>query len=198
MTIENLASKAAVGAVVAGIGWGISGIAAIAFPGWDPGPIGSASYYVIETTHAIAETGMVAALAGLWWPQRDRVGRFGRAGFWIAIAATALLAVITYLSAILPGIGVDPGGNEALASILFVISLLGTLIGFIFFGVATMRTRVWPSLTGVLLIAHPTLLMALLGVYPIGIAIGLLWFGIARALLAGSTEARVASVEGEP
>jgi hypothetical protein len=188
--VGALAARAAPGALVASGAWALSGVAAVAYPGWDPGPIGSASYFVIETTHAVAETGMLFALAGTLLPQRGSIRRIGTSAFWLALAATALLALMTYLSVVLPLSGIDPtAGSQAVASTLFLVSLLGTLIGYVAFGIATVRARLGRPGIGVLLVAHPALISVLLFFYPAGLVLGLLWFGIGALLSRGPLRA---------
>jgi heme/copper-type cytochrome/quinol oxidase subunit 1 len=146
-----------------------------------PGP-----FYVIEGAHAVAETAMVPALLSLWKAQRTRLHRPGNFGFVLTVAATALLAAITYITVILPLGGII--GESLVGTVLFLLSILGTVVGFIVCGIATILARVWPSATGPLLIAHPLLLLAVLAFYELWesyatfIAVGLLWFAIAWIL----------------
>jgi hypothetical protein len=168
-------------AQVAAVAWAVTGAAALAFAGPDPGPFGSASYTVIEGGHAVAETAMLFVLAAIHRGQRHRTGTGTRLLYVTAFAATALLAVITYLSAVLPLVGVDVAAlDDTVPSLLFVVTLLGTLVGFVGLGVAVLRAAVWPRPLGALLIAHPFLIAVLLGVYPMGIGIGLLWLAVGR------------------
>ena len=70
---------------------------------------------------------------------------------------------------------------------LFLLSILGTVVGFIVCGIATIRARVWPPATAPL-IAHPLQLLAVLAFYELWesyatfITAGLLWFAIAWIL----------------
>ena len=165
------------GAVIAAVFWAISGVAALFSPTGDASELGSASFYIIEGTHALAETGMLVALLGLW---RHRAwSRPTRAGLWVAIASTALLALITYLTVVLMWAGASPEDSGDVASLFFVLSLLGTLLGFVWLGIALVRSGHVPPAIGWLLAAHPSVLAVLLFFYPMGLGLGVLWAGIA-------------------
>jgi hypothetical protein len=175
---------AVLGAVIAGICWAVSGVTAVIYPDWDVATPGSAPpYYVIEGTHAVAETAMVPALLWLWNAQRIRLHRPGSFGFGLAVTSIVLLAAITYATVIVPLVGITEG--NVVVDVLFLLILLGTVVGFIMCGIATIRARVWPPATGPLLIAHQVLSLAVLASaqlvesYAIFIAVGLLWFVIA-------------------
>jgi hypothetical protein len=183
-TGSRLTRGAVIGAVIAGIAWAVSGVTAVIYPEHDLGMSGP--YYVIEGTHAVAETAMIPALLLLWKAQRMRLQRPGNFGFGLAVAATALLASITYGAVIMPLLGIT--GENMVATVLFLVSMLGTVVGFIMCGIATIRAPVWPSAIGPLLIAHPLLLLAVLALFEVWnsyatfIAVGALWFALAGIL----------------
>ncbi len=166
-----------IGALCAAVFWAISGVAALFSPTGDASELGSPSFYIIEGTHALAETGMLVALLGLWrlraWSTPTK------AAFWVAIVSTALLALLTYLTVVLMWAGASPEGAGDVASLFFVLSLLGTLVGFVWLGIALVRSRSVQPVLGWLLAAHPVLLAALLFIYAMGLALGVLWGGIA-------------------
>jgi hypothetical protein len=137
-----------IGAAIAAVFWAASGVAAIFSPTGDASEFGSWAFYVIEGTHAIAETGMIIALLGLWRGGRPWDRRSARAAFVGAIAATGLLAVLTYLSVVLAAAGVPREFGEDVVSLLFLISLLGTLITFIWLGIVVVRSALMPSGVG--------------------------------------------------
>jgi hypothetical protein len=186
-------SAVVIGAAFAGLFWGSTGFVALLDPGPDPGPVGSSSFYLIEGGHALAETGMFVALVGLWRSHTARIGRLGNVVFGLAAAATLFLAILTYLVVAASALGLgenmpDSGQTVpppliALASALFLFTLVGLLAGYTGSGVTTIRAAVWPPLIGWLLIAHLVLLAGNLVIYPIGIGIGVLWLTL--ALVAG-------------
>ncbi len=99
----------------------------------------------------------------------------------MAIVSTGLLALLTYLTVALMSAGVSPEGIGDVASLFFVLSLLGTLVGFVWLGNALLLSGSVPPVMGWLLAAHPFLLAALLFIYPMGLGLGVLWAGIAWA-----------------
>jgi hypothetical protein len=176
-TSSAIPQQVVIGAAIAAIFWAISGVAAFFSPTGDASELGSVSFYIIEGTHAVAETGVLIALLGLW--PAGPWSRSTRAAFIVAIVATALLALLTYLTVVLMAAGFSPEATGDIASLFFVASLLGTLIGFVWLGIALARSRMVPALLGWLLAAYPLGAAAMLFVYPMGIALGLLWAGVA-------------------
>ncbi|CAN5298862.1 hypothetical protein BH23CHL9_BH23CHL9_14590 [soil metagenome] len=176
-TSSAIPQQVVIGAAIAAMFWAISGIAALFSPTGDASELGSVSFYIIEGTHAVAETGVLIALLGLW--PAGPWSRSTRAAFIVAIVATALLALLTYLTVVLMAAGFSPEATGDIASLFFLASLLGTLIGFVWLGIALARSRMVPALLGWLLAAYPLGIAALLSIYPMGIALGLLSAAVA-------------------
>jgi hypothetical protein len=166
-----------IGALIAAVFWAIWGVAALLSPTGDASELGSVAFYVIEGTHAVAETGVLIALWGLW--NAGPLTRSPRVALIIAAVATGLLALLTYLTVVLMAAGVSPEDTGDVASLFFLASLVGTLIGFVWLGIALARSGRVPALLGWLLFAYPLGLAALLFIYAMGIALGLLWAAVA-------------------
>jgi hypothetical protein len=96
-----------------------------------PGP-GSVAFYVAALLLSNA------GLLGFHALQQDSYGRLGRVALYTVLGASALLIVSS-----LPAVPI----------IANMIGLVGVLIGFILYGVATLRARVLPIWCGVLFIA---------------------------------------------
>lgn len=143
----------ALGALLAATGWMVSGIVAFVFGVAPFGPVGSLSWYLIESFDATAEVGMMVLLVGLHARQAPDYGRLGTAGFVLAFVGTAsiFLATVIYILAV--------DGSWTIFDILEYISLFGLLAGFPLLGVATFRARVLPRWCGVLLIALPAVFL---------------------------------------
>ena len=90
MSSSNFVRRGAVGAIIAGVAWALSGVFAFVFPGEQAGPLGSTSAYLIESAHAIAEVGMLAWLVGLNARQSRSYGRLGVTGFWRPLSGPRL------------------------------------------------------------------------------------------------------------
>jgi hypothetical protein len=174
---SRLVQWGAIGGVIAGLAWAVSDILALLFPGQEEGPIGSTSFYLIESADAIAEAGMLAALVGLHVVQARSLGRLGVVGFAVAFVGTALVLVSTLWAVIL----LERFGTTV-PGLLFGLGLLGWLVGFVLFGIATFRARVLPRWSGLLLVAYPLVLMAGVPIEGPLILVGLLWLALGYAL----------------
>jgi hypothetical protein len=140
------------GALLAATAWTASGIVAFVFGVAPFGPVGSLSWYLIESSDAIAEAGMLMALVGLHVRQVANYGRLGMAGFIVAFVGTASSFVTTVIYIL------SVNGFETVLSVLQNLGLLGWLVGFPLLGIATFRARVLPRWCGVLLAAFAPIL----------------------------------------
>jgi hypothetical protein len=167
------------GAVLAASALTLSGVLAFVFPGPNMGPEGSLSWYLIESSDAVAEVGVLAALVGLHVRQTPRYGRLGTAGFLIAFTGTVLFIVSTvmWLLPLTDGIVLD---------VLFNGGALGWLVGYPLLGVATLRAAVLPRWCGVLLTGYVAYFIAvffLVDFYGEARALfGPVWLAVAYAL----------------
>lgn len=170
------------GALLAAIGLTVSSIFAFALvrpPASNMGPVGSLSWYLIESSDAIAEVGILAALVGLHARQSPGYGRLGTAGFITAFAGTACFVLSTVIWLLTKTDGMFLG-------ILFSSALLGWIVGFPLLGIATLRARVLPRWSGLLLVTYPAVfLLAFLLVDFYGearVLLGLPWLALGYAL----------------
>jgi hypothetical protein len=120
---------------------------------------------------------MLAALVGLHVVQARSLGRLGVVGFAVAFVGTALVLVSTLWAVIL----LERFGTTV-PGLLFGLGLLGWLVGFVLFGIATFRARVLPRWSGLLLVAYPLVLMAGVPIEGPLILVGLLWLALGYAL----------------
>src|SRR3712207_8779739 len=81
MSSSRLVRWGLLGALLAAAGWTVSGIIAFAFGVAPFGPVGSLSWYLIESSDALGVAGMVVLLVGLYARQVPRYGWLGTAGF---------------------------------------------------------------------------------------------------------------------
>jgi hypothetical protein len=190
MPSSVLIGRGGLAAMLAGVAWALSGVIAFAFPGEGPGPLGSISAYLVESSHAVAEAGMLVWLLGLRALQSPRHGRLGAAGFVAAFVGTALLFVLTAFTPVQMFLAyalevVDHRAGGALVTLLFTSGLfLGWLVGYTLLGVATFRARVLPRWCGVLLVGQFPLLIFLMAFYGVGgLALGLVWVALGYALV---------------
>jgi len=110
-------------------------------------------------------------LAGLHALQRTRYGFFGRAGFWVALASLVARAL---------GAGVYLAGSSALSWISYPWGTIGMLVGFVAYGVATMRAGVLPRWDGrALIVSMPiSLPLSAYGTTLFGVIMGVLGYAL--------------------
>lgn len=168
-TSPDLIRWGALGALLAATGWTVSGIVAFVFGVAPFGPVGSLSWYLIESFDATAEVGMMVLLVGLHVRQVPDYGWLGAAGFVVAFVGTAsiFLATVIYILAV--------DGSWTIFDILEYVALFGLLAGFPLLGVATFRARVLQRWCGVLLVAFPAVFILMFSLVD--------YSGAARALL---------------
>ena len=117
----------------------------------------SPSFYA-PTVAALSSTVLlVIGLVGLFIRQAGELRTLGLVGFIVGLVGTALAAggqwtyvfVLPYLAEKAPGVA-DSSSGSVLAG--FVLSYLVMGVGWLLFGIATLRTRVFPRWTVILLI----------------------------------------------
>ena len=122
----------------------------------------------------------VVGLVGFHTLQGRNYGRIGRAGLYITIGAIVLWEILILTSLL--------GGDVGLGW-LVPVGVLGTLVGLVLYGAATLQARVLPRWCGILfIILMPVGL--LLGDYSI-IWSGLAWVALGYALWSHSSGAAV-------
>lgn len=139
----------AAGALVHPVG---EGLAAVAEPNWVP------AHLVYWVSIILLHLGLV----GLYAQQVEEAGRLGLIGFVLAFAGTALVGSIVLVAATLtPLIGTEAPGifqqATTMPDFLAAVFVLGFGLGYVLFGVATMRAGVFPRWSGLLLIIGVTL-----------------------------------------
>jgi hypothetical protein len=136
MAASDLIRWGAIGLILSGATWVVLGLSAVfgylqAIPGRED---------VVLFIVALLLT--AAGLVGLHTLQRGSYGLLGRMGFYIVLAAIAarILGAVVFLA-----------GSSALEWISLP-GTLGMLVGFVLYGVATLRARVLPRWYGLALV----------------------------------------------
>ena len=165
MGSSGLARLGAMGLMFGGVVWVVLGLSAVlgylqAIPGRED---------VVLLIIALLLT--AAGLVGLHALQRTRYGLLGRASFWIALASLIARAL---------GAGVYLAGSSAIAWISYPWGTIGMLVGFVTYGVATMRARMLPLGYGLALIVSMPLSLPLgaYGTTLFGLIMGVLGYGL--------------------
>lgn len=136
MTSSGLVRWGALALMLGGVTWAVLGISTMV--GYLQTIPGREDVVLFVVAHLLTAAGLV----GLHALQRDSYGLLGRAGLYIALAAVAarILGAVVFL-----------GGSSALEWISLP-GTLGMLVGFVLYGVATLRARVLPHWYGLALI----------------------------------------------
>ena len=159
------------GAIIASLAWAAASFFNLVLPGKENSPL-------TLSAEAVAEAGMLVALVGLRVLQARSLGRLGVIGFALAFCGVGLALLAT-----LVGIAISAAHLlGTLLEIVFGLGLLGWVVGFVLFGIATFRAKVLPGWCGVLLAAYPLLLLVLLAAFGGGPLAGLLWLALGYAL----------------
>jgi hypothetical protein len=122
--------------MLGGVIWVVLGLSALV--GYLQAIPGREDVVLFVVAHLLLAVGLV----GLHALQKGSYGRLGRAGFYIALVAIAarVLGAVVFLA-----------GSSALEWISLPATL-GMLVGFVLYGVATLRARVLPRWYGLALI----------------------------------------------
>jgi hypothetical protein len=157
--------------IVAGLGYLVQAIMGLIKPQTEV--FSGTSDYILEVVFIIALVATVFALMGLHSFLKDRYGKAGTVGFWLALTGTVLMclsAIATLLA-----------GQNSLG-IAFLGGMLLALIGYVVLGITVLRVKTLPLLGGLALITGfplSVLLSALGG----GILFGLTWLIVGYLLL---------------
>lgn len=193
-----------------GLAWLVAGALFPAYTLLHPAEEGAAAvlgspWAAIHSLWFVGTLLTLAGLVGMYVWQAGTIGRLGTAGFVLAFTGTALmLGVVFYDSYIVPVLAasapalLDPDSALATAPALLLGGSLGFVLvalGYLLFGVATMRAGMLPRSASLLLAAGGPLFPAGQALGPsIGtacalvFAVGLIWSGY---LLWSGTSARV-------
>ena len=160
MSSSDLIRWGAVGALLAGIAWLALGLIPLVILGQVAlyfGGVATAEDYLLEILFSIATLGMLAGIVGLHAREAPNYGRLGTAGFFAAFVGVFFLLASTVASLL--------AESGDVLDWFFVLGFVGTLVGFVLLGTATLRARVLPRWCGILL------LLAVLGI-PVYFALG--------------------------
>jgi hypothetical protein len=181
MPASRLVQWGAIGGVIGGVAWAVSGVLAFVFPGVIAfGPEYSLFDRLGESFHAIAEGGMLLWLVGSHVQQAPSYGRLGTIGFVSSFVGTTVLFLDTWLYVV-----AGEATPTSVYQIGFVLGLLAWLVGFTLLGIATLRAKVLPRWCGLLLIVFFPLILFLTSFFGVGgILLGLLWLALGYVLWA--------------
>ena len=140
-------------------------LAAVLHPiGEDLASVNSPNWVTSHLVYWVSSILMLFSLMGLYARQVDKTGWLGLVGFILAFIGTALVEGIFFLaSTAVPFFAAGSPANfeQAMTPPAFAVFvlILGFVLGYILFGIATMRAGVLPRWSGLLLIIGSALFM---------------------------------------
>ncbi len=139
--------------------------------------------YVVYSLFAAAVVLTFLALRGLHAWQRGRDGRFGLTGFYISSIGLGFLAVTALVRI--------ASGREPL-DVLFALGFLLAIVGYLLFGVASLRAAMLPRWSAPLPLLGAIGAIVLQDKHGAGILMGVVWALLGFVLVRGAREPRAA------
>ena len=123
---------------------------------------------------------LLLGLVGLYASQSKAAGALGLVGFLVAYLGTALVSGALWFELfITPSLAAEaPELAEAeLGLVGFILSFLLVIIGWVLFGVATLRARIYPRWAAVLLIVGAVVSFVPIPLSGIVLSVAVAWLG---------------------
>jgi hypothetical protein len=162
MSTINLVRWSGLASLLAGV---LYALGALLHPvGEDLASITSPSWVPSHLVYWVSAILMLFSLVGLYARQADKTGWLGLVGFLLALMGTAFVGTIFFISSTIPPL-VAAGSPAIFEQVMtppaFAVPVLvvGFILGYILFGVATMRAGIFPRWSGLLLIIGVSLFM---------------------------------------
>ena len=140
----------------------------------------SASYTLVFSLYSLGTTLLLLGLIGLYTSQLEAAGILGVVGFLTAFVGTALvLGAIWFELFISPSLAAEAPQLAAteLGLAGFILSFISAGIGWILFGLATLRARVYPRPAAVLLIVGALVSFTPIPLSGIVLSVAVAWLG---------------------
>ncbi len=137
-------------------------------------------YVFVFLLYLLGTVLLLLGLVGLYVRQSEAAGVLGFVGFLVAFLGTVLVSGALWFELfITPSLAAEaPGLAEAELGLAgFILSFLLVIIGWILFGVATLRARVYPRPAAVLLIAGAVVSFAPIPLSGIILSVAVAWLG---------------------
>ena len=163
------------------------------------------SYTVMSAMYLIGGLLLLVALVGLYVRQSEVAGTLGLVGFLAALVGTGLLAGMMWaMTFVAPSAAIEAPAfldAEEVAGPLdmgFMLSGIAVAVGWVLFGVATLRARIFPRKAAIVLIIGALLTVLPLPATTLVIDVAVAWLGL--TLLSGqrTSAGRTASPGAQP
>ena len=137
-------------------------------------------YVLVFLLYLLATLLLLLGLVGLYASQSEAAGVLGFVGFLVAFFGTALFAgAIWFELFITPSLATEaPELAEAELGLAgFILSFLLVVVGWLLFGVATLRARAYPRWAAILLIVGAVISFAPIPLSGIVLSVAVAWLG---------------------
>ncbi len=180
MTTSNLVRWSGLAAIASGVSLVVAEFVTLSFFGYDFSTTATTGAYVLYSL-LIMITGVLLplGLVGLYARQSEASGPLGLVGFVMAFAGTVLVAGFFWASAfIAPVLAIEAPELLAVRSLPgFFRSFIVFGLGWLLFGVATLRAGVYPRVAAVLLIGGAVLTVIRLPLTSVVLGAAVAWMG---------------------
>ena len=180
MSSSELIRWSGLAAVAGGVSLGIAELVALSFFGFDFSQTATTGTYAVYSL-LIMITGVLLplGLVGLYVRQSEAAGPLGLGGFVVAFIGTVLVAGFFWSSAfVAPILAVEAPQLLAVRSLPgFFRSFIVFGLGWLLFGVATLRAGIYPRAPAVLLIVGSVLIVIRLPLTSIVLDAAVAWMG---------------------
>lgn len=141
----------------------------------------TAPYVIVFLLYLLGAVLLLLGLVGLYTSQSEAAGVLGLLGFLVAFLGTALVSGALWFELfITPSLATEaPELAEAELGLAgFILSFLSVIVGWILFGVATLRARVYPRPAAVLLIVGAMVSFVPIPLSGVFLSVAVAWFGL--------------------
>lgn len=127
---------------------------------------------------------LLGGLVGLYARQSETAGRLGLAGFLVAFMGTALLAGLFFVQAFfVPYLATEfpevlNAGEQGLLAVGFGMTFIIFPAGWLLFGIATLRARVYPRAAAILLIIGTVFTFVPVPAATVVLDVAVAWLGL--------------------
>lgn len=138
------------------------------------------TYTLVFLMYLLGAALLLLGLVGLYVSQSEEAGVLGFVGFLAAFLGTVLLGGTLWFELfITPALAVEDAGlaEAELGLAGFILAFLLVVVGWLLFGVATLRDRVYPRWAGVLLIAGTVVSFVPIPLSGIVFSVAIAWLG---------------------
>jgi hypothetical protein len=150
----------------------------------------TASYTFVFLMYLLGAALLLLGLVGLYVSQSEEVGVLGFVGFLVAFLGTVLLAGTVWFELfITPSLAAEaPELAEAELGLAgFILAFLSVIIGWLLFGAATLRARVYPPWAAVLLIVEVIVSFFPIPLSGVVFSVAVAWMGFVLFTRKGAT-----------